>query len=138
MSLDLGQTYDLRGARPGADAFADGAVPGLLPAQRAEALWARAEEGRVQGIDAYFSSPNPQALVIFVADHVVLPQDVRKMDMTDKERAERIRETLGDACGVVELQQVSEDDAMKWVMREASDKGVTCSARMRRGSWWMR
>jgi DNA polymerase-3 subunit delta len=80
-----------------------------------------------KAIDAYFNSPNPQALVIFVADHVVLPQDVRKMDMTDKERAERIRETLGDACGVVELQQVSEDDAVKWVVREASAKGVTFS-----------
>lgn len=80
-----------------------------------------------KAIGAYFSSPNPQALLIFVADHVVLPQDVRKMDMTDKERAERIRETLGDACGVVELQQVSEDDAVKWAMREAAAKGVAFS-----------
>jgi DNA polymerase-3 subunit delta len=80
-----------------------------------------------KAIDAYFSSPNPQALILFVADHVVLPQDVRKMDMTDKERAERIRETLGDACGMVELQQVSEDDAVKWVLREALAKGVTFS-----------
>jgi DNA polymerase-3 subunit delta len=44
--------------------------------------------------------------------------------MTDKERAERIRETLGDLCGVVELQRVSEEDAMQWVMREAERSGV--------------
>ncbi len=75
-------------------------------------------------IDDYFRRPNPSALVIFVADHIHLPQDVRKMDMQDKERAERIRETLGDGCGVVELQQVSEDDAIRWVMREAEAKGV--------------
>jgi len=75
-------------------------------------------------IDEYFRRPNPSALVVFVADHIHLPQDVRKMDMQDKERAERIRETLGDGCGVVELQQVSEDDAVRWVMREASAKGV--------------
>ena len=75
-------------------------------------------------IDAYFRRPNPQALLVFVADHVTLPQDLRKMDMQDKERAERIRETLGDACGVVELQQVSEDDAVRWVVREAQAKGV--------------
>jgi DNA polymerase III subunit delta len=75
-------------------------------------------------IDAYFRRPNPQALIVFVADHVHLPQDVRKMDMTDKERAEKIRETLGDVCGVVELQQVSEDDAVRWVMREAEARGV--------------
>jgi len=75
-------------------------------------------------IDEYFRRPNPSAMVVFVADHIHLPQDVRKMDMQDKERAERIRETLGDGCGVVELQQVSEDDAVRWVMREASAKGV--------------
>jgi DNA polymerase-3 subunit delta len=80
-----------------------------------------------KAIDAYFHRPNPQALVIFVADHVTLPQDVRRMDMTDKERAERIRETLGDLCGVVELQQVSEDDAAKWVRREASARSVAFS-----------
>jgi DNA polymerase-3 subunit delta len=75
-------------------------------------------------LDTYFRSPNPQALLIFVADHIALPQDLRKMDMTDKERAERIRETLGDACGVVELQRVSEEDAEKWVLRESTAKGV--------------
>src|SRR6201747_2819039 len=55
-------------------------------------------------IDAYFRRPNPQALLIFVADHISLPSDVRRMDMQDKERAEKIRETLGDVCGMVELQ----------------------------------
>lgn len=75
-------------------------------------------------LDAYFRSPNPQALLLFVADHIALPQDLRKMDMTDKERAERIRETLGDSCGVVELQRVSEEDAEKWVLRESQAKGI--------------
>ncbi len=75
-------------------------------------------------IDAYFRRPNPQALVLFVADHIALPQDLRRMEMTDKERAEKIRETLGDVCGVVELQRVSEEDAARWVVREARERGV--------------
>ena len=75
-------------------------------------------------LDAYFRSPNPQALLIFVADHIALPQDLRRMEMTDKERVEKIRETLDDACGIVELQRVSEEDAMKWVLRESQAKGV--------------
>ena len=78
-------------------------------------------------IDEYFRRPNPQALLIFVADHISLPQDLRKMDMQDKERAEKIRETLGDACGVVELQRVSEDDAVQWVLREGAAKGMAFS-----------
>lgn len=46
------------------------------------------------------------------------------MDMTEKERAEKIRETLGDLCGVVELQQVSEEDAAQWAMRASAAQGV--------------
>ena len=75
-------------------------------------------------IDEYFRRPNPQALLLFVADHIALPQDLRKMEMQDKERAERIRETLGEVCGVVELQRVSEEDGVRWVVREAEAKGV--------------
>jgi len=78
-------------------------------------------------IDAYFRRPNPQALVVFVADHVGLPQDLRRMEMTDKERAERIRETLGEVCGMVELQRVSEEDAAAWARREADSRGVRFS-----------
>lgn len=75
-------------------------------------------------IDDYFRRPNPQALLIFIADHIRLPQDVRTMDMQDKERAEKIRETFADACGVVELQRVSEDDAVQWALGEVDARGV--------------
>jgi len=78
-------------------------------------------------IEEYFRRPNPQALILFVADYIELPQDLRKMDMQDKERTEKIRETLGDVCGIVELQRVSEDDAVQWVLREGAAKGVAFS-----------
>jgi DNA polymerase-3 subunit delta len=74
-------------------------------------------------IDAYFARPNPGALLVFIADHITLPQDLRRMEMTDKERAERLRETLGDVCGIVELQEVSEEDAVAWVLAEADARG---------------
>ena len=75
-------------------------------------------------IDAYFRSPNPQALVLFVADHLRIPTDIRKMDYQDKERFERIRETLGDWCGIVELARVDENDAMRWVTSTAESRNV--------------
>src|SRR5271163_5002166 len=75
-------------------------------------------------IDAYFRSPNPQALILFVADHLRIPTDLRKMDYQDKERYERIRETLGDWCGFVELARVEENDAIKWVTTTAESRGV--------------
>jgi DNA polymerase-3 subunit delta len=75
-------------------------------------------------IDAYFRSPNPQALILFVADHLRIPTDLRKMDYQDKDRYERIRETLGDWCGLVELARVDENDAMKWVTVSAESRNV--------------
>jgi len=75
-------------------------------------------------IDAYFRSPNPQALIIFVADHLRIPTDLRKMDYQDKERYERIRETLGDWCGIVDLARVDENDATRWVTTAAESRGV--------------
>ena len=75
-------------------------------------------------IDAYFRSPNPQAAVLFVADHIHIPTDLRKMDMQDKERYDRIRETLGDWCGLVELARVDEPDAVRWLTEAAIARGV--------------
>jgi len=75
-------------------------------------------------IDAYFRSPNPQALLIFVADHLRIPTDLRRMDMTDKDRYERIRETLGDGCGLVELARVDEPDAVRWIQETALARGI--------------
>jgi len=75
-------------------------------------------------IDAYFRSPNPQAVLLFVADHLRIPTDLRKMDYQDKERYEKIRETLGDWCGIVELARVDEADAIKWVTTTAESRNV--------------
>jgi DNA polymerase III subunit delta len=75
-------------------------------------------------IDAYFRRPNPQALILFVADHLRIPTDLRKMDYQDKERYDRIRETLGDWCGFVELARVEESDAIKWVLTSAESRAI--------------
>ncbi len=75
-------------------------------------------------IDAYFRSPNPQALIIFVADHLRIPTDLRKMDYQDKDRYERLGETLGDCCGLVELARVDENDAIKWVTATAESRNI--------------
>ncbi len=72
----------------------------------------------------YFRSPNPQAVLIFVADHLRLPADLRRMDMQDKDRYERIRETLGDDCGMVELARVEEADAVRWLMATAAGRDI--------------
>jgi DNA polymerase-3 subunit delta len=78
-----------------------------------------AKKDEFAAIDAYFRSPNPQALILFVADHVRISSDPRRMDMQDKDRYERIRETLGDWCGLVELARVDEADAIRWLATEA-------------------
>lgn len=82
-----------------------------------------AKKDEFAALDAYGRSPNPQALLIFIADHLHLPADLRRMDMQDKDRYERIRETLGDWCGMVELVRVEEADAMRWLVAEAEKRG---------------
>jgi len=90
-----------------------------------KALYTRgAKKEEFAALEAYFRSPNPQALVIFVADHLRIPSDPRRMDMQDKDRYERIRETLGDWCGIVELARVDEADALKWIAAEAKRREV--------------
>ncbi len=75
-------------------------------------------------IAEYFRRPNPQALLLFVADHLSLPADLRRMDFAEKEKAEKIREAFGDACGIVELQRVTDADAMQWAQGEAERGGM--------------
>ena len=71
--------------------------PGLLRARRQGALRTRQARRRVRRHRRSTSrNPNPDALLIFIADHISIPADLRRMEMTDKERYERIRETLGE------------------------------------------
>ncbi|SDE68694.1 DNA polymerase III subunit delta [Terriglobus roseus] len=85
-----------------------------------------AKKEEFAALDRYFQSPNPQALILFVADHLTLPTDLRRMEREDKDRYDRIKETLGDHCGIVELQKVEEGDAARWVIGTAEERGVKC------------
>jgi DNA polymerase-3 subunit delta len=86
------------------------------------------KKAEFEAIDAYFRSPNPQAVLLFVADHLRIPTDLRKMDYQDKERYDRIRETLGDWCGFVELARVDDNDAVRWAIFTAEARGVKLDA----------
>ena len=78
-----------------------------------------AKKDEFAALDRYFRSPNPQALLIFVADFLRIPSDARRMEMDDKNRFERLSETLGEHCGMVELARVNEEDAMRWAVATA-------------------
>jgi DNA polymerase-3 subunit delta len=83
-----------------------------------------AKKDEFAALDRYFKSPNPQAVLLFLADFVRIPSDVRRMDMEDKNRFERLTETLGAHCGMVELARVNEDDAMRWATVTAQEAGT--------------
>jgi DNA polymerase-3 subunit delta len=70
---------------------------------------------KLAAIEKYCKNPNPDALIVFVADHISIPADVRRMEMQDKERYQRIRETMGPYCGIVELARVEEGEAVRWI-----------------------
>ena len=80
-----------------------------------------AKKDEFAALNRYFSSPNPQALLVFMADFLRIPSDIRRMEMDDKNRFDRINETLGEHCGMVELARVNEEDAMRWVVSTAQE-----------------
>ena len=79
---------------------------------------------KLAAIEDYCKNPNPDALVVFVADHISIPADVRRMEMQDKERYQRIRETMGQYCGIVELARVEEGEAVRWISEYCASRGV--------------
>jgi DNA polymerase III subunit delta len=81
-------------------------------------------EDKLSAIEEYAKNPNPDALIVFVADHISIPADVRRMEMQDKERYQRIRETMGQYCGIVELARVEEGEAVRWIADYCSGRGV--------------
>ncbi len=83
-----------------------------------------AKKDEFAAINRYFQSPNPQALLLFVADFLRIPSDARRMELDDKNRYERLTETLGEHCGMVELVRVNEEDAMRWAVATAQEAGA--------------
>ncbi len=85
-------------------------------------------DAEFDAIKAYFDNPNPDALIVFVADHISIPSDPRRMEMTDRDRYVRIKETLGEFCNVVELSRVEEGEAVKWIADQAATENVKVDA----------
>jgi DNA polymerase III subunit delta len=83
-----------------------------------------AKKEEFAALDRYFRSPNPQALLLFIADFLRIPSDARRMELDDKNRFERLSETLGEHCGMVELARVKEEDAMRWAVATAQEAGL--------------
>jgi DNA polymerase III subunit delta len=78
---------------------------------------------KLAAIEDYCKNPNPDALLVFVADHISIPADVRRMEMQDKERYQRIRETMATFCGIVELARVEEGEAVRWISEYCAGRG---------------
>ena len=83
-----------------------------------------AKKEEFAALDRYFQSPNPQALLLFIADFLRIPSDARRIELDDKNRYGRLTETLGEHCGMVELARVSEEDAMRWAAAKAQEAGL--------------
>src|ERR1700704_4909079 len=94
-----------------------------------KALFGRgSNEEKIGAIAEYCKNPNPDALLVFVADHISIPADVRRMEMTDKDRYQKIREDLGPICGIVELARVEEGEAVRWIGEYSATRQVTIDA----------
>jgi DNA polymerase-3 subunit delta len=77
-------------------------------------------QAEFDAIKDYVEHPNPDAVLIFIADYISIPADTRRMDMQDRDKYERLRETLGDFCALVELARVEEGEAVRWATEAAA------------------
>ena len=94
-----------------------------------KALYSRgSHQEEFAAVEEYCRNPNPDAVLIFVADHISIPADARRMEMQDKDRYERIRETLGEYCAVIELARIEEGDGVRWVIEHAAKEAVNVDA----------
>jgi DNA polymerase-3 subunit delta len=94
-----------------------------------KALYGRGlHQEEFDAIAGYCGNPNPDAVLIFVADHISIPADARRMDMQDKDRYQRIRDTLGEFCTMIELARVDEGDGIRWVVEHAAKEAVRVDA----------
>jgi len=94
-----------------------------------KALYGRgSHDAEFEAVAEYVRNPNPDALLVFIADHISIPADARRMDMADRDRFDRLRETLGEYCGLVELARVEEGDAVRWVVETAAAQQVNVEA----------
>jgi DNA polymerase-3 subunit delta len=90
-----------------------------------KALFGRgSNEEKISAIEEYCKNPNPDALLVFVADHISIPADARRMEMTDKDRYQKIRDDLGPFCGIVELARVQEGEAVRWIAEYGTSRGI--------------
>jgi DNA polymerase-3 subunit delta len=85
-------------------------------------------EEKIAAIAGYCENPNPDALLVFVADHISIPADARRMEMTDKDRYQKIRDDLGPICGIVELARVEEGEAVRWIGEYCATRDVKIDA----------
>src|SRR6267154_3631326 len=85
-------------------------------------------DDKLNAIEQYCKDPNPDAVLIFIADHISIPADARRIDLTDKDRYERIRETMGRYCAIVELGRVEESDAVRWIQEYCVTREVKVDA----------
>src|SRR5215467_10322199 len=81
-------------------------------------------EEKLGAIEEYCKNPNPDAMLVFVADHISIPADARRMEMTDKDRYQKIREDMGAFCGIVELARVEESEAVRWIGEYCATRDV--------------
>src|SRR5256884_5005226 len=75
-------------------------------------------------MEAYCRHPNPEAELLLPAVPTGVIARARRMDLTDKERYQRIRETMGEYCGIVELARVEEGEAVRWIGEYCATRDV--------------
>lgn len=75
------------------------------------------------------SAEPPGAVVVFIADHLHLPADARRLSLEDKSRLQRIETTLGSCGELVRCARVGESQAAQIAADMAAELGAELDPR---------
>jgi len=115
------QVFFIRNAR---DLFARGG--GEATGKPKAARGSRRKHGDFpDNLAAYVRDPNPGSVLVFIADHLHLPVNAKKISMEDRARLERIQATLGASCEMLLCSRLPEQQSRTLVAELAGEQQVT-------------
>jgi DNA polymerase-3 subunit delta len=77
-----------------------------------------------ENLEEYMAAPNPGSVLVFIADHIHIPVDPRRISLDDKSRLKRIEDTLGRCCEMFVCARVPERQGTEIAEQIAASKGV--------------
>ena len=77
---------------------------------------------------AYARDPNPGSVLVFLADHVHIPANIRRINLDDKTKLERLQTVFAPLAEIIQCARVGEAQGARIAIELAREQGFTLEA----------